>query len=715
MTRKKTILFSMLTVILLVLLSGCLHSGASWEYQRALEKQDTDISAALQILTNLVEKYPNDPNIPQIQYRIGRIHLSQNNPETAIQHFQWILDHTPESPWAISADIEISGLTQNEADDSFIQHLENLKKSLEDKQLASRADFYLGKFYLKQNRFARALKYFKNATAFRTQEGDNYYYWLKIGLCEFNLADLAVAEQHLKKALSLNINHDPEVYLVLSDYYRAIDQKMTAIKILFSGINQETDTKLIHKIQTDLSSDFSNEDLESLSTQFISGLPYYLLERELINRSIETGELDEAKFIIDKLTYQYPEFSTDLSNLSDSIKNFTAVNRERIGLIIPLSGALSGLGQSVYRGVSLAISKFRDQNPLHLIECVIRDSGGTPEGAKTGFLDLVENKKVFAIIGPLKSVTTREISALSEEYHIPVITPGCPNNDVCKTSSYLFRMYPSASREGFRITQFLIDQTDFQRFACVYPDMPYGRLAFEGFKTALERAQRKIVFSASYPPSMLTFSNVLEQLKEADPEIIFVPDTAERAAQVAGQIRYQEILDPPFFGTGSWEDKLIMKIGGPHLNEAVFASEYPISCGPRTEIALEYQAQYGEIPDPFALRAYEATKIILDSLASETRYREQFQKILRDQNGVQGIDGKCFFSQEGHYLPVITIFKISKGQIIPFARWEDNSLFFMTDEVLYESLLEESDETSIQEKFPSPNDRQLVNPALVLE
>ena len=85
---------------------------------------------------------------------------------------------------------------------------------------------------------------------------------------------------------------------------------------------------------------------------------------------------------------------------------------------------------------------------------------------------------------------------------------------------------------------------DYHRFAIIFPQMNYGREALNGFRQAISEIEAEIVYEKSYSPTTTTYAQTLDGLDDINPDIILIPDQANRAAQLAGQIRYKEVLEP---------------------------------------------------------------------------------------------------------------------------------------------------------------------------
>ena len=84
----------------------------------------------------------------------------------------------------------------------------------------------------------------------------------------------------------------------------------------------------------------------------------------------------------------------------------------KIGVILPLSGALGWLGPDMVRGAQIAVHEINSNGGImgSAIQLIIEDSETTPEGAVESATKLVDIDNVKAIIGAAGSSNTLAIA-----------------------------------------------------------------------------------------------------------------------------------------------------------------------------------------------------------------------------------------------------------------------------------------------------------------
>ncbi|MCD4654150.1 hypothetical protein K8T06_09455, partial [bacterium] len=97
-----------------------------------------------------------------------------------------------------------------------------------------------------------------------------------------------------------------------------------------------------------------------------------------------------------------------------------------------------------------------------------------------------------------------------------------------------------------------------------------------------------------------------------------------------------------------------------------FISEYPFAHGTRQEVCNRYSAQFGEKPDAFSMRTYEAVYLVISAVESGVRFRPQLKHWLMSNTGVKGLDGQAWFNLDGNYEPSMTVYRIHGKKYLPW-------------------------------------------------
>ncbi len=679
----KFLIYSYLALLSFSFLSGCLMGGTEKEIERAQYVAHDDPDTAIYKYRQIIARHPESPQTLEAHYRLGKLLLLEENSDQARQEFELAVELDESSIWGRGSLIEIIELENPEPQDAETLLLAISQENLPP-DILDRLNFYLGDVYFTLERWNESLKSYRKSVTIRNEPGMHYTYLLKTGICEWRTGQLAHAEQSLSRALSLNPDSDYHIYQALAELHLTAARPDQALGYLYRGLTLDQDHQIRLRLQEVLASRLDDPALLIQMRENREGEAGFLVHFEKVRRDMTLGELEKALDHLRWMNNNFPLYRKSIMSIAEDVKARMDIITNRIGLLVPLSGNISSIGHSIFQGATLAVEDHRTQFPDIPVELVLRDTAGNPETAVSGYRELAEMEKVYAVVGPVRSESVEAIAGIASEYYLCTLTPGCPKSGIVSTSPYLFRLFPSPEREAYILARYLITTFEFQNFACIYPDIAYGKSALAGLEKALEEFNGAMVTARKYRPDTLTFRTLLGGMDEMDMEMILIPDEAERAAQVAGQIRYQEILEPFIIGTGGWEDQQLTTISGPHLENGYLAAEYPQLTGPRLKIVNRFKSRFGETPDSFAIRAYEAVFSILKAIRDGNRYREQLHVFLSNDSGFSGLGGISRFNEVGDYEPPVLIYAIQGGELIPWCLWENDQ--FVTGDALESSI-----------------------------
>jgi branched-chain amino acid transport system substrate-binding protein len=189
----------------------------------------------------------------------------------------------------------------------------------------------------------------------------------------------------------------------------------------------------------------------------------------------------------------------------------------RLGLIFPLTGGSSDMGNSALTGAKLAVDEINQVGGLlgRPLELVIRDDKADPETGLKAAEELVLQEKVVATIGFCNTgVAAKALEVFQKNQHVLFVP--------CATGSVLTSKYPPADSYVFRNsardalqTQFLVDEIvkrNLRKVALLVDGSGYGDAGLKDLEAALGRAGLK-------PQIVLRFKvgtkSLVEEMKQA--------------------------------------------------------------------------------------------------------------------------------------------------------------------------------------------------------
>ena len=329
----------------------------------------------------------------------------------------------------------------------------------------------------------------------------------------------------------------------------------------------------------------------------------------------------------------------------------------RVALLLPLSatGNTGQVAQSMRNAADLAIRDFQTAG----IQVLVKDDGGTPEGARAAASAAVAEGAEL-ILGPLNSASVTAAASIARGARIPMIAFST-DTAVAGNSVYLLSFLPQSDVD--RIASFAAARGK-RSVAALLPSNAYGQVVEAALQRAVANAGGRVMAVERYAldrVSMQERANAVATLaKSGTVDTIFMPDAGDAApflAQVlaAGGVRPPQIT---YLGSGQWDDPRILAES--NLNGAWYPGP---ESGGYAAFARRYQAAYGAQPSRTATLAYDATSLAA-GLASRFGAERFAETTLTNPNGFIGVDGAFRFLQNGLNQRGLAVFEIQNGQAV---------------------------------------------------
>jgi ABC-type branched-subunit amino acid transport system substrate-binding protein len=160
----------------------------------------------------------------------------------------------------------------------------------------------------------------------------------------------------------------------------------------------------------------------------------------------------------------------------------------RIGVAIPLSGSLAPAGQSIRETLERVFAEASRNGGIYgrSIDLVAKDSLGTAAGLLDATRRLVNDDRVFAIVGSLHAGDSTDAVRLLESEQVPLIGPvGLSPHENGIPNAYVFYLLPSLYDQARAIVDFIAarDASPHPRLAVIYGETDFDRDVVEGLRS----------------------------------------------------------------------------------------------------------------------------------------------------------------------------------------------------------------------------------------
>ncbi len=348
-----------------------------------------------------------------------------------------------------------------------------------------------------------------------------------------------------------------------------------------------------------------------------------------------------------------PQFSNPLPNTSQPqglmLENLPTIAGEtlgtgpvRVALLLPLSGDIASVGQSMSNAAKLAVD-FIEQSPniSSNITLIIKDTAGNSAVAANKTSEAI-SEGAQLILGPLRAESVQAAGAVARAAGVPVI--GFSNNSgAASPGVYLLNVLPET--EVKRSLSYAQSQGK-QAFAAIVPNTEFGRIQEGAFRQAaadLGISVRAIYRFSSEAEARDTVTQIVPFLQSGAIDALFLPDRSTASSfgtliEEAGVAKGNLMI----IGSLNWSGDVVIA-QTPYLAGAVYPAVDETGLA---ALRPSYEAQFGATPHALSTVSY--TAVLLANSRSLSQAQPPFNVgILTSPSGFNGRDGLFRFLGNG--------------------------------------------------------------------
>ena len=288
-----------------------------------------------------------------------------------------------------------------------------------------------------------------------------------------------------------------------------------------------------------------------------------------------------------------------------------------IGGIFPLSGDVAVYGVECKKGIDLAIDEINEAGGVNGKKLVLigEDDEGKPDKSVNAFKKLTTKDKVKFIIGSLTSGCVQAVTTLAQAGRVIQIAPAATSPAITDAGDYIFRACFIDPFQGTVGGKFATDTLGAKRAAVLYDiQNDYSVGLEENFVKAFETGGGTVVARESYSTGDKDFNAQLTKIKNAAPDVVYIPDYYGTVALIARQLRMQGITTPIVGGDG-W-DGLSGNAGDEVLN-GFYSNHYAVDSEvPAVQkFVSSFKTKYNSAPNAFAALGYDSVYMLRDAIS----------------------------------------------------------------------------------------------------
>ena len=339
----------------------------------------------------------------------------------------------------------------------------------------------------------------------------------------------------------------------------------------------------------------------------------------------------------------------------------------KVGSLQSMTGLTATFGTSSDKGIRLAAEERNKAGGVlgRPVEIVTADTESDPSKTPLAVLKLIEQDKVVAVLGEVASSRSIAAAPACQRAKVPMLSPASTNPRVTKQGSFIFRACFTDDFQGVLIAKFTANDLKFKKAALLTDTKnDYSTGLTKVLNDEFPKLGGEIVARETYQAGENNFKTQLSNIKNANPEIVFLPGYYTEVALIVSQARELGITCP-FIGGDGWDSDVTLKNGGKAV-EGCYLTNHYASDDPEPKVQdfiKKFKDKFGEVPDAMAVLGYDASGIMFDAI---DRAKSTEGTAIRDSLGqtkdYPGVTGKITLGKDRNAVKPGVVIKIVGGK-----------------------------------------------------
>jgi branched-chain amino acid transport system substrate-binding protein len=337
-----------------------------------------------------------------------------------------------------------------------------------------------------------------------------------------------------------------------------------------------------------------------------------------------------------------------------------AGNTIKIGAILAVTGPASFLGAPEAKTLEMLVEDINAKGGISgtKIELIIKDSGASPEKAISFAKQLIEEEKVFAIIGPSTSGETMAIKNIAEEGKTILLSCAAAEVIVNPVAKYVFKTPQMDKHAVIKIFQ-QMKKMGITKIGVLSSNTGFGKAGKEQIEKLAPENGITVAISEVYDKAATDLTAEVTKINAAKVQGI-INWSIEPAQSICLKNARQVCSNIPVFQSHGFGNINYVKTAGVAAEGVIFPAGRLLVAdslsdkNPQKSVLIsykkEYEAKYKEDVSTFGGHAYDAMKILEQALkaAGAGADKEKVRTTIENMKGVVGTAGIFNFSPTDH-------------------------------------------------------------------
>jgi ABC-type branched-subunit amino acid transport system substrate-binding protein len=257
-----------------------------------------------------------------------------------------------------------------------------------------------------------------------------------------------------------------------------------------------------------------------------------------------------------------------------------------------LEGPASALGRGMRTGLQAAFDEINRTGGVHgrKLKLVSEDDGYEPSRAITATKKLIEQDKVFALVGPVGTPTSAAAQPIATAAKVPFIGAFTGASFLRNPKlENVVNIRASYDAETEAWLKHLTEDLNIQKIAIFYQDDAFGRAGLSGVQKAMDKRGMKLLAEGTFERNTVAIKTALLTLKRAEPEAVVMVGPYKPCAEFI-KLAHKIEFNPVFVNISFVGATALAKELGPDGKGVIVSQVVPFPWDASLKAVADYQA-----------------------------------------------------------------------------------------------------------------------------
>ena len=336
----------------------------------------------------------------------------------------------------------------------------------------------------------------------------------------------------------------------------------------------------------------------------------------------------------------------------------------KLGFTPPITGASAAEGALQIKAIDLALKQINAAGGVNgkKINLIKVDNQSTNPGALTALQKAVEQEKVLALVGSVKSTQILAMSDAVKNYGVPMMIGGTNATLTKQGNPWLFRVRPDDSIAAAAMVKYIKEETQFTKVGLLHDSDAFGTGGADLVEQGAKAVGLTIVRREKYTTKEKDFTAQLLSLKNAGAQIMVLYGTNPEDVAVI-QRQYRQLGSPfKYIGSPSSQMKDALNLSREAAEGIIAIADFvPGQSDVNRKYADDYKKEYNEVYDSTSAWTYDGLNILVAAIKKGGEDRAKIREAILATQGYKGVLGTFSFTPNGDGLSEVSVVQIEKG------------------------------------------------------